>query len=351
MGAADLAADDPALRALLVPFELGELAWPAGGRVLFLGARAGSALHERDTGGLLCQQGFRPFADQLRRHGLSVGDPEPGADFEVVMLLPPRQRDARRARFAQALDHVAAGGALLVAVANHDGARSAQADLERLAGPAQVLSKHKCRIFWIRPQAAAIDTERRREWKALDAVRPTVEGLLGRSGLFAWDRVDTASALLAEHFPSDLAGHVADLGSGAGYLSVQLVRRCPQVDAIDLFEADARALPVARANLDNACREQGREVTCTLHWHDVAAGLPGRFDHVVSNPPFHQGRADLPQLGRAFIAAAADALRPGGSFRMVANRHLPYEATLREHFARVDILVEEGGFKVIEARR
>lgn len=351
MGAAEFSANDPVLRALQVAFDHDDPAWPTQGRVLFMGARADDAWHDRPVGELLCQQDSRPFADQLQRHGFVVGDPAPDARFDVVMLRPPRQRDERRAMFARALDHVAPDGVLLAAVANQEGARSAQSDLARLVGPLQHLSKHKCRVFWARPEAASVDADLHRAWQALDVLRPTVEGMVGRPGLFAWDRVDVASALLATHLPADLGGHVADLGAGAGYLSMQLVRRCPGVTALDLFEADARALPAARINLDNACREAGREVAWRVHWHDVMAGLPERFDHVISNPPFHQGRADLPQLGRGFIVAAARALRPGGRFWMVANRHLAYETTLREHFVSVDVRVEEGGFKVIEARQ
>ena len=59
---------------------------------------------------------------------------------------------------------------------------------------------------------------------------------------------------------------------------------------LDLFEAEARALDCARANLADA------RVPVALHWHDVAGGLPGRYDVVVSNPPFHQSRADDPSL-------------------------------------------------------
>ena len=94
----------------------------------------------------------------------------------------------------------------------------------------------------------------------------------------------------------------------------------------------------------------GRHVAIALHWHDVTAGLPGRYDAVVSNPPFHQGRADQPELGRAFITAAAKALLPDGQLWLVANRHLPYEATLAAHFAEVRTVTDEGGFKVIAAR-
>ena len=89
-----------------------------------------------------------------------------------------------------------------------------------------------------------------------------------------------------------------------------------------------------------------------FHWHDVTAGLPARYDVIVANPPFHaQGRADRPDIGRAFIAAAADALDPCGRLWLVANRHLPYEAVLDARFAEVRTVAQAQGFKVIAATR
>ena len=87
----------------------------------------------------------------------------------------------------------------------------------------------------------------------------------------------------------------------------------------------------------------------SVHWHDATCGLPQRYDTIVSNPPFHQGRADLPELGRAFITSAADALVPDGRLLLVANRHLPYEAHLGQRFGIVRTLATQDGFKVIEA--
>ena len=46
---------------------------------------------------------------------------------------------------------------------------------------------------------------------------------------------------------------------------------------------------------------------------------------------------------------AAQSLRPGGRLLLVANRHLPYEATLVQAFGSLRVLAEGGGFKVIEA--
>jgi len=89
-----------------------------------------------------------------------------------------------------------------------------------------------------------------------------------------------------------------------------------------------------------------------FHWHDVTRGLRQRYDAIVSNPPFHaQGRDSRPDIGRAFITAAADALHEGGRLLLVANRHLAYEQVLDARFADVRVLAQQAGFKVIAATR
>ncbi len=338
-----------ALAALFVPFESAQLSLPADGRALFLRARAGMRLREMAQPGWLCEQGFMPFADELDRNGLRVGEPGVDERFPLVLVLPPRQRDEARALFARALQHTAQGGTLLASMPNAEGAKSGEADLVKLAGAVQHLSKHKCRVFWSTPGAADIDQGVLLEWLALDTPRAIVDGYVSRPGLFAWDRIDRASALLAAQLPHDLQGRVADLGAGYGYLASQVIARCPQVGEVDLYEAEARALEPARINLARAQHACGREVAVAIHWHDVTRGLTRRYDAIVSNPPFHQGRADLPELGRAFITSAADALAPDGRLFLVANRHLPYEAILAARFRDVHTLMTQEGFKVIEA--
>ncbi|WP_430388945.1 class I SAM-dependent methyltransferase [Dyella sp. 20L07] len=343
------AATDAALEALFVPFETGALTLPADGRVLFLRARDGFRLREMAQAGWVCEQSFKPFAEALERSGLRLAGDNDNTCHSLVLVLPPRQRDEARALFAQAVQRAVPGGVVLAAIPNAEGAKSGEADLSRLLGPLQQLSKHKCRVFWGR-SGESIDHALLGEWSALGAPQRNEAGYMSRPGLFAWDRVDTASALLAAHLPEDLQGRVADLGAGYGYLSTQVLARCAGVTSIDLYEAEARALEPARLNLERAMGERGSSATFALHWHDVTQGLPHRYDAIVSNPPFHQGRADLPELGRAFIATAAGALLPHGRLWLVANQHLPYEATLAACFNEVRTVTTQDGFKVIEAR-
>lgn len=354
---------DNALDALLLPFADGPLRWPhasAGSatQALFLRAREGAALHAAGARGFASTQPFKPEAERLQRIGAEPVDEDalPSARFPLVLVLPPRQREEARALLAKACMAVAPGGVVIASVANDEGAKSREADLKQLAGTLNVTSKHHCRVFWTRPDAT-FDAALVAQWSKADVPRvvSSVDVPGGRfhtrPGVFAWDRVDAASAMLAAALPGDLHGRVADFGAGWGYLSMQVLARCPKVASLDLYEADARALTLADANLDHATTPD-RQVAVHCHWHDVARGVEERFDAIVCNPPFHAlGRGDRPDIGRAFIAAAAQALKPGGRLWLVANRHLPYEHALGEGFAQVRTLAQNGGFKIVEATK
>jgi 16S rRNA (guanine1207-N2)-methyltransferase len=353
---------DPVLDTLLLPFATGDLAWPERGQILFLRARFGAALQAAPGARFLCRQSYLPFAQALAAAGYALDrgappSPVPGP-FPLVLALPPRQREEARALLAEAVLSAETGGIVVAALANTEGAKSVAADLATLAGGIESRSKHKCRVFWARIEPARIDQALIASWRSLIAPREIVDPAFpggrfwSRPGLFAWDRVDPGSALLARHLPADLVGHGADLGCGTGYLAAAILTRCPGVTALDLYEAEQDALNLAQRNLAPLAPGRGLD----FFWHDVTQGLAqGRrkaaYDFIVSNPPFHVSRADRADLGQAFIGAAAKALKPGGIFLLVANRHLPYEQSLSAAFARMRVLVDESGYKVIEAKK
>jgi 16S rRNA (guanine1207-N2)-methyltransferase len=340
---------DPELDTLLLPFATGQLTWPTVGGALFLRARAGAGLREIAGPGLRCEQGYKPAVDALAREGWSLCTAEEAAAarYPLVLMLPPRQRQEARALLAQAVACCAPDGTIVACMANDEGARSGESDLKALAGLSGSLSKNHCRVYWSRVNAAICDASLLETWRELDAPRPILDGrFISRPGVFAWDRIDPASALLAEHLPAMLAGRAADLGCGFGYLSAELLQRCAGITSLDLYEAEARALDLARHNL----APRADDVSLNFEWHDVTRGLPRRYDVIVCNPPFHaQGAGDRPDIGRAFITAAAEALLPGGRLWMVANRHLPYESVLDARFGTVRIVTQARGFKIIEA--
>jgi 16S rRNA (guanine1207-N2)-methyltransferase len=337
---------DDTLRALLLPFAEGRLA-RAQGKVLFLRARFDAALMNLSDSALVCEQTFKPEASMLEQLGLTVASVTSGS-FDLVLVLPPRQRDEARALFARAVGLTSTNGRIIACAANTEGARSHESDLAQLIGPLTTLSKHKCRVFWTEPLSQAnVNTALVDQWKLLDTPRKILnDRFMSRPGVFAWDRIDPASTLLAAHLPKDLSGVAADLGVGYGYLSAELLTRCPRISQLDMFEAEHRALELATHNLGNFTQR----VTIASHWHDVTQGLPRQYDVIVSNPPFHTpGGSTRPDIGRRFIAVAGDALKPNGRLWLVANRHLAYESVLDATRFNVRIVTQQHGFKIIEA--
>src|SRR5262245_38430159 len=95
--------EDAALETLFLPFVRGSLPWPPDGG-LFMHARSGAALREPGIGRLICETSFKPDADALHRAGYEVRTGDAVHEtYPLVLLLPPRQREAARAAMARAI--------------------------------------------------------------------------------------------------------------------------------------------------------------------------------------------------------------------------------------------------------
>ncbi|WP_293481741.1 class I SAM-dependent methyltransferase [Phenylobacterium sp.] len=259
--------------------------------------------------------------------------------IDAAVVLAPGGTLERDAVLAQALRVLRPGGVLTALAPKDKGGSRLRKSLEAFGVTvAEDARRHHrfCRV--VRPQAV-VGLE-----AAIAAGAPRIVPALGfwsQPGVFSWDRLDPGSALLLQALPP-LAGEGADLGCGVGVLAARVLAS-PAVTRLTGVELDRRAVECARRNLDDP--------RVTLRWADARqAGLEG-LDFVVMNPPFHDGGAEDRDLGVAFVRAAAAMLRKGGTCWLVANRHLPYEAPLREAFASVDVRAEGGGYKVFEARR
>ncbi|WP_395752141.1 class I SAM-dependent methyltransferase [Prosthecobacter sp.] len=317
------------------------------GKVLFLRAQEHPALAHFE-GRLVCQQTWKPRANLLQAAGHRV-EREVNGLFNLVLVLPDPQRDLMVADLARGHDHLAPGGILMAAVHNDAGAKRCEQYLREVAGHVDSLSKHHSRVFWAtKEDGKPWKADLLERWRQGAAMRRILEGRFwSRPGLFNWDRIDEGSALLAKHLPATISGNVADFGCGWGFLSDHLMRNCHDIDSLDIYDADADCFECARRNLGLV----PTRVKAQPHWQDITTGFDRtKFDAVIMNPPFHEGKEADPLIGLKFIAAAAQALRPGGQLWLVANRQLPYENLLAETFAQTEKVIETGGFKVLHAQ-
>lgn len=267
--------------------------------------------------------------------GLPVSVALEGPVAASVVCLP-RSRTEARDLIAQAC--AATSGPVIVDGQKADGVDALLRELRGRVDLSEPIAKGHGKIAWFPSPGEALA-----DWRAAPAML-TAEGRAWQTlpGVFSADGIDPASALLAESLPAGLKGVVADLGAGWGYLSARLLARAPGLAAVHLVESDARALDCARANVTDP--------RAVFHWVDATRPLPRLLvDAVIMNPPFHQGRAARPQLGAAFIKAAAAMLKPSGQMFLVANRHLPYEAALAGAFRKVTEIPGTAAFKLVQA--
>ncbi len=330
-----------ALATLFHPFDTGDIRSPDGSaRALFFGAEPGFRPPPEFGASIVAVQGFRPAFLALRAQGVDVGPEPEGGDFDLALVLAGRHRGRNENWIAQAWNRLKANGLIVVAGARDDGIDSLRKRVAAQVGIEGALSKYHGVAFWLRKDRSAAAP-----FGDLDET--IVDGrFVTAPGMFSSGRVDPGSRLLAQNLPAELKGDAADFCAGWGYLSVELLDRCPAISSVELYEADYASLEAAHRNLAGARAPTG------FNWADLAAEPVGRrFDVIVMNPPFHQSRAAEPDLGKRMIDAAARALKPGGQLFVVANRGLPYEAEIKRVLREPREIARDGSFKVLWARR
>jgi 16S rRNA (guanine1207-N2)-methyltransferase len=336
-----------ALKTLFHPFHSGDIAVPGEGEsVLFLGAEPGFLLAEGFEASLALVQGFRPDYCLLEGAGYCVTPQPVGEEFDAALILCGRYRGQNENRIAEGVERVRAGGLIVVAGGKEDGIGSLRKRVGELVPLDGQMPKHHGAAFWFRrPERAAVLLAALRAGNGETIVEGRFRTL---PGMFSHDRVDAGSRLLAQSLHADLSGQVADFCAGWGFLAAEILGRAPAVGSLDLYEADFESLEAARANL----AATGLAVRKRFFWHDlIGEPVSERYDAIVMNPPFHKTRAADPLIGQGMIKTAAAALRRGGRLFMVANKQLPYEATLGSLFADYSEVVRNGAFKVLSARR
>ncbi len=264
---------------------------------------------------------------------------EAGSVDEAMIYAPPGVLE-RRYTLALALKALKVGGRLDVMAPKDKGGSRLKKELTAFGVEIGETAKaHHRRCIVIKPETlTGID-------EAIEAGAPRlVEGLdaWSQPGVFAWDRIDAGSALLAQTMPP-LKGKGADLGCGYGALAT-VVLKSAAVTSLMVVDIDRRAVEAARRNVEDA--------RVSFDWADTRTlEAAGDLDFIVMNPPFHDGGAEDRRLGQAFIRKAAEMLKKGGVLWLVANRHLPYEAELKEAFKRVTPAGDGGPYKLFECTK
>ena len=279
-----------------------------------------------------------------------------GLTATSVVIRIPQERVALLQLLVDAFALLKDDGRCYIAGATNEGIKTAANTIETIFGNARVLARDSShRVVVAVKRSAAITLPEGVDVDMLDAhtfkqVDVTLRGrsyrLCTRPGVFSWEHLDEATSILADLMEISEGNSVLDLGCGSGALGVVASSlssggRVTMVDAD--IEAVRSAARTAEANGAPNCRTIASDI--------AGAVLDERSDVVVTNPPFHVGKATDLDVPAQFIADSHTVLKPGGRLFLVANRTLPYEQAIKHRFGNVRNLHDGPRFKVLSATR
>jgi len=138
----------------------------------------------------------------------------------------------------------------------------------------------------------------------------------------------------AAWFPEEPPARVLDLCTGSGCIGIATALHLPTCE-VDLSDISEEALAVARRNIG---RHDVGERVRAVH-SDLFAALPGRYDLIVSNPPYVDAR-DLATMPAEFRHEPALALGAGDDGLAIVRRIL---REARAHLNDHGVLIVEVG--------
>lgn len=286
-------------------------------------------------------------------------------NVDLVVLEVPRDRQLARRWLCTAFHSLTDGGALYLAGANDQGIRPVISDAERLFGEAQLLTyRRHNRVARVRKSERQDDPP---GWATAPGIRPDswyefdipLAGagwlrphpgqsslhLKSLSGVFSYDRLDPGTELLLEHLPDVAGRRVLDMGCGYGLIG--LLAAFNGAGQVDLVDVNLLAVASAREN----ARQLG-VANVEVKPSDLFSALAfddRSYDLIVSNPPFHQGKAVDYSITDRMIRQAGAHLTPDGRLILVANAFIRYEPALQQHFSQVRKLAETSRYQLFAA--
>ncbi|CCJ91233.1 16S rRNA (guanine(1207)-N(2))-methyltransferase RsmC [Cronobacter turicensis] len=278
----------------------------------------------------------KPMGDNAR-YGL-VADADIVADSDTLIYYWPKNKPEAQFQLMNLLSLLPVGTDIFVVGENRSGVRSAEAMLEAYCPLNKIDSARRCGLYHGRLEKQP-EFNADGWWGEYQVDELTIKTL---PGVFSRDGLDVGSDLLLSTLSPHTKGKVLDVGCGTGVLAAALASHSPKV-RLTLCDVSAPAVEASRATL--AANGFEGEVIAS----NVFSEIKGRFDMIISNPPFHDGMETSFEAAQTLIRSAVRHLNIGGELRIVANAFLPYPNVLDETFGNHEVLAQTGRFKVYRA--
>lgn len=169
---------------------------------------------------------------------------------------------------------------------------------------------------------------------------------VNHSNLFSRDKLDIGTRFFLEHIPRGEFKTILDLGCANGVIGIRAKMMNPEAK-ISFSDESAMAIDSAKINYENYFNDKA-----DYFWTNCFEGQPkGFLDLVLCNPPFHQGNTIGDFIAYQMFLDAFNALKTGGTLRVIGNSHLGYQIKLKKIFGNSKIVATNNKFIICDAKK
>ena len=272
----------------------------------------------------------------------------PSASFDGVLYRVSKERATSHHVINQAAKVLKPKGTLLLAGEKNDGLKSYVKQAGKLfADPVNSEKNGKAYIASIVLNLAETEPLNDKNYQQLRSIQFSDDLCLqSKPGIFGWDKIDRGSAFLIDHLPQFLGQYknapqsLLDLGCGYGYIAYSASPF--GFNRILVTDNNAAALSAVQENLKSL-----KDIEWGVLATDAGDKIDEQFDTILCNPPFHSGFSVDDQLANKFLSQTKRLLNRSGQALFVVNTFIPLEHKAKAYFEQVDVMANNGSFKLI----
>ena len=264
---------------------------------------------------------------------------------DLVILQFPKSKTELNFTLTMVAEHVSADAIILIVGENKSGIKSVEKLTQNtLTFCNKIDSASHCILFVasIATQKVPFDLNNWYQYYTveLDSISIKIAAL---PGVFSQKSLDKGSEILLKNLPDTIKGEILDFGCGAGVIASYLGKKFPETK-LSLLDVSALAIKSAEKTLS----------INSLQGHVFASNslseVKNKYDHVVSNPPFHQGQKTNYIATECFISEIKRFLVKQGKVTIVANSFLRYQPIMEKHIGKTLKICNEKGFTVYSSK-
>ncbi|ADZ89479.1 class I SAM-dependent methyltransferase [Marinomonas mediterranea] len=273
--------------------------------------------------------------------------------FDHVVVYQPKAKEFLTYLLACVLPALKTGGFLWLVGDNKSGVKSS---VKKLEAPLSSVGKFDGAKHCLLYQAQK--TEAAQDFVFSDWITRWEQDIAGQTftlcsipGVFGHGKLDKGTALLLEQLEKHrfMSGvnqaRILDFGCGDGVISMWLHKRT----GANVTSLDDSALALKATELTFA--ENDATDSLTTIASNGLKHVKGRFNYVVTNPPFHTGINTDYSIAERFFIGVKQHLTLNGELFVVANDFLRYSPLLDAALGGHTRLERDRGFAVYHARQ